>query len=147
MKHSTVADLREIVFPRHVGGGVLTVYPGADPGGVPFLIARVFAISGVPAGGARGRHAHRGCSQLCVCLAGRVEIHVDDGRQRRSVRLEDPALGLLIPPWLWNEVIFSGPDTVLVVFCDEPYDERDYVRDRAEFLRAKGLTGEPAGAR
>lgn len=146
MKPSTVADVREVAFSQHVGSGSLTVYPGSDVHGVPFAIARLFAISGVPAGGSRGRHAHRACSQLCVCLAGRVEIRVDDGVRMRSFVLDDPSRGLLIPPWLWNEVVFAGPDTVLIVFCDEPYDEHDYIRDRTAFIRGKGLPAEPHGA-
>ena len=135
MKDTTVDALREVAFRRHAADGVLTVFAGDDPAGVPFTIRRVFTISGVSPGGRRGRHAHRACSQLCVCLTGRVDIRIDDGRNARAITLDSSGLGLLIPPGLWNEVTFAGTDTVLAVFCDEPYSEADYMRDRAEFLR------------
>jgi hypothetical protein len=61
---------------------------------------------------------------------------VDDGRQTRSVTLSDAATGLLIPPGLWMSITFAGPETLLAVFCDRPYEESDYIRDRGEFLRA-----------
>jgi hypothetical protein len=117
-------------------GGVLTVFPGDDPAGVPFPIARVFTITGVARGGSRGNHAHRVCTQLVTCLAGEVEVAVDDGRQTRNVVLSDAGTGLLIPPGLWNSITFAGPETLLAVFCDRPYEESDYIRDRGEFLRA-----------
>jgi hypothetical protein len=146
MMQASVADAREISFPQHLGNGVLTVYSGADTTGVPFPIARVFTLTGIAAGGTRGRHAHRACSQLFVGLSGRVELRVDDGRETRLIVLDDPAAGLLVPPGLWVELSFPGPEAVLVVFCDQPFDESDYIRDRAEFLGTKGLPAEPLGA-
>lgn len=40
--------------------------------------------------------------------------------------LADPTdgRGLLIRLGLWNTVIFDGPETVLMVLCDEPYDPK-----------------------
>ena len=139
MSGVTVAAAREVSFAEHKGNGVLTVFPGDDPGGVPFTIARVFTITGVTAGGSRGHHAHRACTQLVACLAGGVTVSVDDGSSVRSFALSSGGTGVLIPPGLWNVITFGSPGTVVVVFCDRPYEESDYVRDRAEYLRLAAI--------
>ena len=138
MSRVTVDAIREVSFAQHRRDGVLTVFPGGEPQGVPFAIAWVFTLSGIAAGATRGNHAHRACSQLVVCLAGRAEVRVDDGHDARVVTLDSAATGVLIPPGLWNVISFATAATVVAVFCDQPYDETDYIRDRAEFLRAQG---------
>lgn len=133
----TVADLsavRTIRFEQHGRDGVLSVYAGEDPAGLPFAIARVFTLTGVAAGGARGNHAHRDCTQLLVALAGKARLSVDDGADTRRFDLHSPAEGVLVPPGLWIRVEFAGPDALVAVFCDRPFDEADYIRDREEFL-------------
>jgi oxalate decarboxylase/phosphoglucose isomerase-like protein (cupin superfamily) len=147
VRDTRVTSAREIAFFQHERDGVLTVYPAADPAGVPFPIARLFTLGGVAAGGTRGHHAHRACSQLLACLAGRAELAIDDGREQRRFVLEHPARGVLVPPGLWMVVTFAGPGTLVAVFCDRPFEESDYLRERAEFLREKGLPGEGSGAR
>jgi len=74
-----------------------------------------------------------------VCLHGRVDVHVDDGRNEIFHVLASSDTGLYIPPGLWNRLEFAGPDTVILVFCDQPYDPMDYIRDRYEYLRLKGM--------
>ncbi len=138
MSGVSVDAIRELNFVQHRRDGVLTVFPGGEPQGVPFQIARLFTLSGVAPGGERGNHAHRACSQLVVCLAGRAGVRVDDGHDERTVTLDTPARGVLIPPGLWTVVTFHCAATVVLVFCDRPYDAGDYIRDRAEFLRAQG---------
>jgi hypothetical protein len=138
MSNMTIDAVHEVGFAQHHGNGVLTVFPGGQPQGVPFPIARVFTISGVAPGGTRGHHAHRACAQLVVCLAGRAEVRVDDGREARTVKLDSAATGVLIPPGLWSVITFATAASVVAVFCDRVYEEGDYIRDRAEFLRAAG---------
>jgi oxalate decarboxylase/phosphoglucose isomerase-like protein (cupin superfamily) len=141
MSTVTVDAVREVRFAQHLGhesDGILTVFPGNDARGVPFPIARVFTLSRVAPGGTRGHHAHRACAQLVVCLTGRAEVRVEDGLAARTVQLDSAATGVLIPPGLWNVVTFASAATVIAVFCDRAYDEGDYIRDRAEFLRAAG---------
>lgn len=138
MSAVTIDAIRQVSFARHAGDGVLTVFPGNDSQGVPFPIARVFTIGGVAPGGTRGYHAHRACTQLVVCLAGRAELRVDDGRDARTVTLDSAATGVLVPPGLWNVITFADAATVIAVFCDRPFEESDYIRDRALFLRAAG---------
>lgn len=136
----TIASLRRIAFDRYHGDGVLTVFPCGSTA-VPFPILRVFTIAGVSHGGRRANHAHRDCTQLLACLAGRVEVTVNDGRSVAVEALEANGTSLLIPPMLWNSVAFDGPTTVLAVFCDQIYHESDYIRDWDEYYRLKWPNG------
>ena len=50
-----------------------------------------------------------------------------------EVRLDDPAIGLTLPPMVWHEMSDFSPDCVLMVLASAAYDEADYIRDYAEF--------------
>jgi WxcM-like, C-terminal len=129
------AAARWIQFPQHTHDGVLSVFAGNDPDAVPFPIARVFTIVGVSAGGRRGNHAHRKCSQLLVSLKGTARVLLNDSVDINSFTLSPDGKGLLIPPGIWNTVVFEGSQTVLMVICDEAYDPQDYIFDWNEFLQ------------
>ena len=137
---STIASLRRIAFWQHHADGGLTVFP-AGPEHVPFDILRVFTIAGVSAGGVRANHAHRRCSQMLACLSGRVTVRITDSTRKTEESLSPDGVSLLIPPLLWNSVTFEGPITVLAVFCDELYEDDDYIRDWDEFIRLRGVSG------
>jgi dTDP-4-dehydrorhamnose 3,5-epimerase-like enzyme len=64
---------------------------------------------------------------------------LDDGRSHCRIVLDSPEQGLSIPPGSWNHITFESADTVLMVLCDLPYDPDDYMRDRAEYLKYKGV--------
>lgn len=81
----------------------------------------------------RGRHAHKECAQLLVCLEGRCLVTVDDGSERTSHNLNHPDQGLFIPPGVWAEQDYSK-NTILMVLTDQSYDEGDYIRDYDKFL-------------
>ena len=134
MNRSTVADIAVVRLRQHKReDGSLTVIPDVGPEGLGITVRRVFTVTDVPAGAVRGNHAHRDCTQVVVCLRGRVSIRIDDGRDEMTVELTGSNQALSIPPGLWNRLTFDGPDTVIAVFCDEPYTEEDYLRDRAEY--------------
>jgi dTDP-4-dehydrorhamnose 3,5-epimerase-like enzyme len=80
-------------------------------------------------------HAHRTLRQAAVAVSGQCTIEFDDGQSRSSVDLNDPATLVMIEPMIWHEMRSFSPDCVLLVLADAVYDERDYIRDRAEFLR------------
>jgi acetyltransferase-like isoleucine patch superfamily enzyme len=101
---------------------------------LPFMPARAFTVYGVPSAEVRGEHAHRVCHQLLVCVHGSLSVLVDDGRARGEVVLDDPSVGLYLPPRLWGSQFGYSEDAVLVVFASHPYDASDYVRDYEEFL-------------
>jgi dTDP-4-dehydrorhamnose 3,5-epimerase-like enzyme len=105
-------------------------------GHVPFPIARAFYVYAVPAGAARGGHAHRSLRQVVFCVSGRLDATVDDGTERRSFALEDPREGLYLPPMVWHDLGGFSPGTAYLVLTSARFDEGDYIRDRDEYLTA-----------
>ncbi|HMZ47920.1 MAG TPA: FdtA/QdtA family cupin domain-containing protein [Flavobacteriales bacterium] len=138
MRTTTIADLKLLRLRQHArADGVLTVIPDDGPEGLGIPVRRVFTVTDVPTGGRRGDHAHRDCTQVVVCLRGQASIRIDDGRDLTRVDLDKPDQALSIPPGLWNQLTFAGPDTVIAVFCDLPYAEEDYMRDRNAYKAYK----------
>jgi len=135
LRFSNVDDARSIELPRHMrGNGEVVV---AEPAtGVPFEIARLFVLR-APEGAERGKHAHRLCSQFMICSNGAVDILLDDGTETRTFTLTSSNVALLVPPMLWNTVVFRAAQSVLSVLCDRPYEIDDYIRDYREFARLR----------
>lgn len=80
----------------------------------------------------RGGHAHRRLRQCFIALAGRAEITVDSGRERRTIVLDSPERALIVNPMVWRDLDMT-PDTVLGVLASEPYDEAEYIRHYETF--------------
>ena len=112
-------------------GSLVAIEGGRD---VPFAIARVYYVYATTPGVTRGLHAHRALNQLAVAVAGSCTMLLDDGTQRVTVRLDDPAVGLTMGPMIWREMSDFSPDCVLMVLADAAYDEADYIRDYDAFL-------------
>lgn len=101
---------------------------------IPFEIQRAFFVYGVPSRDVRGEHAHRALHQLLICVHGVCHIIVDDGSQRDELILDDPTVGLYIPPMVWSVQYKYSPDAVLAVLASAPYDPADYIRDYDEYI-------------
>jgi dTDP-4-dehydrorhamnose 3,5-epimerase len=101
---------------------------------LPFEVARVYYIYGTLEGVARGFHAHRDLHQLAICVSGSCTMIIDDGRERRAIKLDRPDHGLSIGPMLWREMHDFSRDCVLLVLASRPYDEADYIRDYDDFV-------------
>lgn len=112
---------------------------------VPFPIRRIYTIYGVAPGCDRGHHAHRKCRQVLLPVAGAVTVVLEDGKRKRRVRADRPGTGILIEPMVWHTLEDFAPGTVCVVLASHPYDEADYIRDRAEWERLVGMA--PAAPR
>lgn len=118
-------------LPRHFeDNGDLVVMEGVTH--VPFPIARVFVVR-APAGAIRGQHAHKACAQFLTCTAGSVEVICDDGIATATYILDQPNVGLLVPPGIWSQETYQAHGSVLTVLCDRPYEAHDYIRDYGEF--------------
>ena len=102
---------------------------------LPFVPLRYFITYQVPGSDVRGEHAHRECAQFLTCVKGACTVMVDDGLHRAQFRLDDPRLGVLVPPMVWAAEYDHTDDSVLVVFASHHYDPQDYVRDYPEFVR------------
>lgn len=133
---SRLDDVRIVELPRHsrVDGEVVVAEAAT---GMPFTIARLFTLR-APQGVERGRHAHRRCSQFMICVHGAVDIAVNDGATRRAFTLDRGDHALLVPPMIWNTVVFREANSVVAVLCDRAYEADDYVRDYDAFMRLRG---------
>src|SRR5438552_438666 len=83
----------------------------------------------VSAGTLRGEHAHLACHQFLICAQGSCTALVDDGVNRREVTLNNPSVGLYMPPMIWGTQHSYSTDGALLVFASDYYDPGDYVRD------------------
>jgi dTDP-4-dehydrorhamnose 3,5-epimerase-like enzyme len=130
---SSVAAMKVDTFPTiRDQRGALTV--AELDGLVPFTVVRLFFVTGVPAGTARGQHGHYRCSQYFLCQGGRLQTMVSDGTQERTFILE-LGQGLLVPPGIFASETYLEPHTILQVLCDRPYEKDDYIHSMDE-LRA-----------
>jgi hypothetical protein len=132
MKNSTVFDCSILPLSKiHNRAGNITVVTGNET--LPFPIRRIYYLYDVPGGEERGGHAHRGLHQLIVAVSGSFEVMLDDGKNKKIVRLNRPDYGLLVIPGIWRELFEFSSGSVCLVLASEVYSENDYLRDYSEF--------------
>jgi dTDP-4-dehydrorhamnose 3,5-epimerase-like enzyme len=105
---------------------------------IPFVPQRYFMVFDVPGKEVRGEHAHRRCHQFVVCARGSMTLVVDDGTTSEEIVLDQPCLGVHVPPRIWAAQYNYSADALLVVFASDHYDPDDYIRDYDEFLTLIG---------
>lgn len=102
---------------------------------IPFEVKRVYYMWNTTPGMVRGKHAHYKLKQVLVCVSGSCDIVLDDGKERKTVRLDTPSQGLFIDGFIWREMENFSKDAVLMVLASEHYEEADYIRDYDSFLK------------
>jgi oxalate decarboxylase/phosphoglucose isomerase-like protein (cupin superfamily) len=131
ISHCKIMQLPKV---HATSGNITSINNGLD---VPFDVKRVFYIYDIPSGEDRGAHAHKECHQILVAISGAFEVEVFDGKKKGRFFLNQPNLGLHIPPGLWaSEVNFSGGGICLVLTSHE-YDPEDYIRNIRDFKTIK----------
>ncbi len=136
----SLGDCRLITLPKIVDyRGNLTFLEGDNH--IPFPIKRVFYIYDIPSGTDRGAHAHYDLHQFFICLSGGLKVFLDDGKEKRTVHLNRPWIGLHIPPMIWASEGDFDPGTVYLVLASDVYREDGYIRDYDEFVRGVGRRG------
>jgi len=116
--------MRVACAPQRDARGVLLPFPFDA---MPIAPVRAFVVSGVPAGTVRGGHAHVSCTQLLVCVQGRIEVCLRHAGDELVLMLEAGAAGLLVAPGVWARQCYVDASSVLLVFADEPYDPASYL--------------------
>ena len=104
---------------------------------IPFDIKRVYYLYDVPSDAYRGGHAHKEQLELLIALSGSFEVTLDDGKSKRSIILNKPNKGLLIPKGIWRELQDFSSGSVCLVLASDVFDEEDYIRDYNDFLSSK----------
>jgi hypothetical protein len=136
---TTLADVRLIELPQVFteGHGAIVFYEKSAS--LPFTPKRVFYLYDIPAGESRGAHSHKNCHQLLVASSGSFTVELNDGESSKRIELNQPNLGLHIPPGIWaSELNFSG-GAICLVLASETFDEADYIRDFESFLTMRGF--------
>ncbi|MEZ8412229.1 FdtA/QdtA family cupin domain-containing protein [Vibrio splendidus] len=100
---------------------------------IPFSIKRVYYLFDLQSDIPRGFHAHKELIQVAVCVKGRCDILMDDGKNKEIVTLDSPDKGLLIDAMQWHEMQNFSDDCVLLVLASDVYDEADYIRSYEQF--------------
>jgi hypothetical protein len=128
-----LVDLPKISDPR----GNLTFIESGNH--IPFDIKRVYYLYDVPGGAERGGHAHKGLHQLIVAMSGSFDVVLNDGTLQKRVHLNRSYNGLYVCPMIWRELDNFSSGSVCMVLASNRYDEDDYYRDYAEFMRVRSL--------
>ena len=126
-----IIDLPKITDAR----GNLTFVEGGNH--IPFDIQRVYYLYDVPGGAARGGHAHKGLHQLIIAMSGSFDVVLDDGESKKRVHLNRSYNGLYVCPMIWRELDNFSSGSVCMVLASNKYDEEDYFRGYAQFMRAR----------
>lgn len=102
---------------------------------VPFEIKRVYYLYDVPSGTYRGGHAHKKLKQLLIAISGSFNVVLKDGNgNQKTITLNKPNKGLLIPNMTWRELEDFSSGAVCLVIASEVYEKNDYIRDFDKFL-------------
>lgn len=103
-------------------------------GELPFTPRRIYFISNVPVTSSRGGHAHRKLRQAFICLAGTVDLKLEDGQNEETIKLSANRKVTTIGPYIWRELHNFSSDSIILVLADQEFSEADYIRDKTEFL-------------
>lgn len=133
---SCINDCRIIELPK-ISNRLGNITPVEGHHNIPFDIARVYYLYDVPGGSMRGGHAHKELQQLIVAVMGAFDVVLDDGMNKKTVRLDRAYYGLYIPTMIWRELENFSSGGICLVLASLPYDENDYYRDYDNFLKAK----------
>lgn len=136
----TADPLAILPVTRTDARGSLSILTGLQE--LPFAFARLFWVHGVTAGVARGSHAHRVQHQALICMAGVLDVLIEDGgASQRTVRLERPEQVLHLPPLTWSQQTPVVDGTVYAVIASGPYDADDYIHDKEVWMRSRKAGG------
>jgi hypothetical protein len=139
---STIYDCNIIHLPKiqNVAGNIT---PVTNFENVPFKIRRIFYLYDIPGGESRGAHAHKELEQFIVAASGSFDITLDDGRNKKTVILNRPYLGIHIRTGIWSDLSNFSSGAICLAITSDVYHEADYIRDYSEFRLFKGVLRKP----
>ncbi|MRT18035.1 WxcM-like domain-containing protein [Vitellibacter sp. q18] len=136
MPNTTIEDILLLDIPKITDPrGNLSVL---EEGFLPYAVKRVYYLYDVPSGAYRGAHAHKEQQEFLIALSGSFEVLLDDGEAKKSVTLNRPNQGLLIPTGIWRELENFSSGSVCLVLSSGKYLESDYIREYDTFKLFKG---------
>lgn len=129
MEQPKIIQLPKISDPR---GNLSVIEELKD---IPFKIERTYWIYDVPGGEKRGGHAYKENQEFIVALSGSFDVVLDDGKEKKIFSLNRSYNGLYVPKGMWREMENFSTNSLALVLSSIKYDQEDYIRDYAEFLK------------
>ena len=104
---------------------------------IPFDIKRSYWIYDVPGGQTRGGHAFKKQKEFVVALSGSFDVVVNHGTGEERFHLNRSYFGLFINNGIWRYMDNFSTNSVALVLSSTIFNENDYIRDFAYFLKWK----------
>lgn len=100
-----------------------------------FPIKRIYWINYSSPNVTQSEHAHKSLKQIIIAVDGEISISlIDRDGKSYNYLLNDPSKGLYIPPYFWKKIEYTRP-CVLLCLASESFNENDYIRNYAEFIK------------
>lgn len=133
---TTIDDVKIIELPKFLDArGNLSFVENYKQ--IPFEIKRTYWIYDVPGGEDRGGHAFFENQEVVIALSGAFDVVVDDGVNKKTIRLDRSYYGLYIPQGLWRTMENFSTNSFALEFGSILYQEDDYIREYNDFLNQK----------
>lgn len=130
----SLANCRKIDLPKIDNpSGNLTFIESESH--IPFKIKRIYYLYDIPGGATRAGHAHKTLQQVLIAISGSFDVLLDDGNEKKIYPLNRSYYGLYVYPLTWRVIDNFSSGAVCLSVVSDFYDENDYYRDYAEFLR------------
>lgn len=135
---NTVFDCHVIHLPKiyNRAGSITPVQNNIE---IPFSIKRLFYLYDIPGGEERGAHAHKTLHQFIIAASGSFDITIDDGKNKKTIQLNRPYMGLHIKPLIWDFMSNFSSGAIALVLASDFYDANDYIRDYDAFKKIKSF--------
>lgn len=133
---TTIHDCKLVELPRNYDrrGSLTPIYNNCH---IPFEIRRTYYLYDIPGGESRGGHAHKELQQLIISCMGAFDVLLDDGREKKTIRLERAYYGLYVPNLIWRELINFSSGANCLVLASLVYEESEYIRSYENFMKYK----------
>ena len=133
---TTIEDCKLFKLPK-LGNRSGNITPIQNHIDIPFEIKRIYYLYDVPGGETRGGHAHIELQQLIVAGSGSFDVNLHDGKNEKTVTLNSPDEGLLMPVGIWRDLSNFSSGSICLVLASHLYTEDDYIRSFDDFLNYK----------
>ena len=102
---------------------------------IPFRISRLYAIFESEKDKQRGYNPNKLSWYLLFCPYGSIDVMLDTGRERKTISLSDPSVGLILHPNVWRELYWKKNGSVLCVAASADYDSGQLRNDFNAYLK------------
>jgi hypothetical protein len=132
---SSINDIQLVELPKiaDISGNLSFI----EQKTIPFEIKRVYYLYDVRSDEDRVGHAHKDLQKMLIALSGSFDVVLKDGKEEKVITLNKPNIGLVVVPGIWRELQNFSSGSVCLVLASNIFDEEDYIRDYAEFLKFK----------